>query len=1061
MGNTFQSKRVLLEDDVSGDSPSHKPCAAPETVVDSSPRPTTSGDDGSVKTTVTSNTPSHTATISPTSPTTATPATATATSNSTTAATVNNTNTQAPLPSPQAIVVERLLRRYTHPGDDHNQKLEKTLGGIRTDVMPRISDCLKRYRTLQNRLSLITMPEEGGLMSLEAQNYVQSVCNKEDIRLALYGATGAGKSSLVNFLCGWKILPIKSGHCTARVCLLKYAEPKDACIRSARVVDGKLVPADLFVSLAPYCDEEPNETQRAAVRDLLKLYLDRRNLLPENIQDLLTTVLIVEYPIAFLKAGIQLADLPGASKGDPLEHILSPFLPLFLAAFRPHGLGFCYGIAAFDKAENFAWKKLMKVMVDSDSWTPVFFVNTRTDLKDLAGELDIPSKVVTEAHLTRLCDQRLEQLLQAPSITLDILSTQLDFEPDTSFCIVGARNMLPKRAKYMSYYTLFMDRFVRWIVSIQMKACCRALEQLSAASGNFFQILMGLSTSSCEDIQRMEADAKERILLVKARILTGIDQCTQAFPSLLVRKVQEQRDAFLKEAVSLSPGSERERAEKYLAENLREWLEDNVISYVIKEVHSQIQKSIEENTRQLLNVKDEKVKDLLRSALPYFNEKVYRRSLVAAVGLVEAQRLELQAGAKHKVEDFISKRLNDVRILSAQRQRMKNYRSQESTEWDTTYWTGMRSDFGKLFAETLHIQDLLLEDPPVFPSPSASSSPTSTFSPCYSPLERYRKDSYPLEAIWNNQTVSVKVVDVSEGSKDNPGKFFEDLYHWHRMAQCSPHVLPLHMVFKQTVFRCNTPLSESRDMRGGGKEHTSQQSEVWCVVYPQFTCTLNDFLERHISSMQLIDALEIAKTIITAIRDIHEFGTVHGNLRLEAVVVNAQGSKVTGVAVAGFRTKAGSSNNSTDNPNDNGGRSSSSSTRDDENNTSFSSANLLSRAMDDSSADRLFHSPKEHVDILSFGKILSELTPKPKLLRCHMIGGDETTACTARGGSSVVTDATLHLVTARGTPPQVVKLISRCVSTEASLRPTAQKVVKRLTNICASPIEMLALLEED
>ncbi|KAH3760486.1 hypothetical protein Pelo_7647 [Pelomyxa schiedti] len=943
------------------------------------------------------------------------------------------------------VVASRFVKEHTNACDTYHEKLAKSLVAVREQLIP--VNYFGRYESLQKQLSdMMMIPEESALMPPEDQESVRRACSKEEpVRIATYGPTGVGKTSLINSLCGQHILQVQNGHCTARVCVLKYADPENACIRSAKVVDGHIVTGEVLESLT-------NLTPPETVSGKLFPHLDRSAMLQgveneETMRDILTTIIVVEYPVPLLKAGIELVDLPGHAISDSLGAIIFPFIALVLRHYRPHGVVFCFATAKFGKQDEGALTTLKEVIAEAskglsvDDYTPdIFFANTHFDFDDIAEELNGDPNLITEAAILRIYDRHLKKMLQSPATRSFTIPD--DFQKCMSFCCVSAHDLMCNKPSSKFTHGLFMDKFLHWIIAAEQKRCCTALEQIGRASGTFFRNLTALCTCSCEDIQKMRKTAEERIHCTEERLLADITQCTQQLPFILKEEIQSVRDHFLRTALSLpfeydpsSRVSKTQQAETYLTQNLIHWLKVNVIHPVITKVRIQIQKCIEENLQQLDTTED--VRDLLWNAGPNYVATMRRHALAAMVGLtclsicatlatlllapvtgggsllifglgtsvtaslgtlgaslypeinytvddefkkdlalrmldslcerekVEAQRVKLETMARGRATEFIAQRMLRVSDLCKQRLTMINACPEDKIT-ALGKWSTMRRKFGKLIARIRASEDMMLHDNPVLLPPCSSL----TSSPCAA-LE----GNCTREGIWNDTTVYVKVVDLPMRNESGQREFFEDLHHWHQMTQCSQHVLPLKMVFRQ-------------------------QPNLWCVVYPRFTYSLKEHMERHISTMRLEDALVIAREIIGTIKDLHQGSIVHSNLRLETIVVTVEGNKVTDVAVAGFST-------------------------------------ITEDGSCSEAANRLFCTPK--VDIFAFGVILSELTPKPTLRRCLA-----TTAGVAP-----------QLPTARGTPPQLVNLINQCVATDPDVRPTARLLFEALSSMCQSPIEMV------
>ncbi|KAH3760483.1 hypothetical protein Pelo_7644 [Pelomyxa schiedti] len=441
-------------------------------------------------------------------------------------------------PPLEYVMASRFVNRHCNPSDTYHDKLTKALVAIRDQVIPAISECFQRYEMLQKELP----PEVSDLMPKQEQEFVRSVCSKNPVRIAFFGPTGAGKSSLINSLCGQHILPVRSGHGTATICLLKYAEPEDACIRSAKVVDGHIVAGDVLESLTKFCTRsEPgapiadSEPPPETVGGKLSLHLGQKSLLQGVENDgtkrtVFNTIIVVEYPVPLLKAGIELVDLPGHAISDPLGAIIFPFMPALLGAYHPHGVVFCFATAAFEIREQRALTSLKEVMTKAseglsvDDYSPaVFFANTCVDIKNIADELNgtVPN-LITEAAVLRIYDKHLKQMLESPAT--NSFAIPRDFKMCTCFCCVSAHDFLYSSAFSKMTHGIFIDKLLHWIVATQQRRCCTALAQICTASGAVFRNLTALSTCSDEEILKEEEVTKQGILCTREHILAGVTE---------------------------------------------------------------------------------------------------------------------------------------------------------------------------------------------------------------------------------------------------------------------------------------------------------------------------------------------------------------------------------------------------------------------------------------------------------------------------------------------------------------------------------------------------------
>ncbi|KAH3745175.1 hypothetical protein Pelo_13411 [Pelomyxa schiedti] len=945
-------------------------------------------------------------------------------------------------------------------------------------------------------------------MPPDDKKFVRSVCSKAPVRIAFYGHTASGKSSLINSLCGQRILPMRSGYCTARVCVLKYAEKEKACIRTAKVVNGEI----------QYALGEPfslaNVRNNQELQGNIIKYLARETLLPEesgaandkrkgdiDVVDIVTTIVFVEYPVPLLKSGIQLVDLPGHAISDPIGKPISKFMPLFLGAYCPHGVVFCYKTAVFDGDEQCALTKMEQVLfqastgLSADEYIPeVFFANTHVDLGNILDESQGSDlELIQDNDITTSYQKLLEHMRRSPATRSFTISD--DFQKCTSFCCVSAHDFLYHHE--LRTFQPFMDKFLHWIIAVQQRLCCRALTQISSASGTFFENLAALPCS-LEDIETKRKTTTERIETGKATVLARIALRTKDLPNLLIHKVEEIKDEFLEKAIALSfeetPRSiTSDQAQRYLEEKLAPWLAVNVVHPVITDLRQRIQDDVKAEFQRIMKMEDNDVRELLQVASPTYSHIMRRLAyagVATAAGLnfaaflaaaicvpftggasapvavilgvsacslagvtraiaphtgeqpidtafkknaaqrmldklcdpiqVEKQRKVLEYVCCERTTRYFQRHLDRVTCLGQHREQMKKTdgvveledlrllfgtlnaealemrdsiflgltiqtqtSSTTTTSSSSTITTAAVADGGNELAAAKAWESAVLADDTdtdtgtgtgtgtgtnegATPAPTAPGEPimttavkteTATSAPAPSTTTTTTTCS-----VNSSQTVSMKV-DLRKRNKAYRSAFFEDLSHWNQIQHCSTHVLQL-----KRVFRDNNP-------------------RVWCMEHPQFTLTLKDYLEKHIRNMKLSAALDIAKTIITAIRDIHEFGIVCGNLKRENVVVTTEGDKVT-TALAGFEV------------------------------TDIKESNVSGIDV-----NRFSCSPK--VDIFAFGVILSELTR-------HF------------------TTTGVPQLLAPGTPLQLTNLINQCVTTKLNQRPSAWKVLESLSKIhCA------------
>jgi len=452
------------------------------------------------------------------------------------------------------------------------------------------------------------------------------------VRLAAFGATGAGKSTLINALLQGIVMQTGGGHITARICVLRHSEKQHASIRVCRIVDNEneLEPiggsdeqADpsAYVSLA---DARPHEVQRR-----LTPFICRSHAPPasdaEQLKAWTSCVVVVSYPFDLLAAGLELIDLAGVANDDPNPYLFDA-RQRFLQTYRPHGILFCYSLAHWDLAERTAYKELQshceggRMGVDPPD---IFFANTKADEATLAH---------TKGFILRLEPDKLTELIIRAEETgrfQALLDMRLPFSflPESldaclNFAMVNACEFLEKPESKI--FSSFMQRLVRWIMAVQVRRMTTAASTVQRAVNAFYTTLNIHKTRSENDI---EAEREEALQALDAFRTQAREACIGVIESLPGQVAELARDervkaALLQQAIAVQLeafdgnrliGETRKLARGAFIDKFTPYVEQELRAPMLRQLDQQLARQLRAQVKILL--RRSKVLDSLNAAV--------------------------------------------------------------------------------------------------------------------------------------------------------------------------------------------------------------------------------------------------------------------------------------------------------------------------------------------------------------------------------------------------------------------------------------------------------------
>ncbi|KAH3763173.1 caspase 8 [Pelomyxa schiedti] len=760
----------------------------------------------------------------------------------------------------------KFITRHTAQDDTSRQKLGKCLASLPEHLFAPTALCFEGFKTLHGEvLEFLGGTEEAALMSTTIQKYVENICQPHPLRIAFFGPEGSGKSALLDCLCGGTILPPGHSLCSYKVCLLRFAKQSNACVRIGRILNGTIVAGEVLERLQDCSSASEIGTH-------LAVHLSNASL-PNGVTELqawLKEFIIAEVPLPLLETGIELANLPGSTYFEQFGDILAPFLTTFLSAYLPHGVVFSFTTLPFGPTELKACAQLKQILSHSasDNIPEIFFANTHVELQRIAIELN-----------------------KRPSST-----TRIDVEKFNS------------------------DRLSTLLNRMQLadQRCNQALEYMVDALGCFFRNFNTLRLSTPAGTEKWYRDIVGMIDNFQTACEQELRSKLTPIPSIIARKMQKVRKEF-SEDERIIPLEYLSKYREPLAEKLTYPIVNDLCCFFKESIHKSLQKLVEDDTlREIVQIAELNIISHLRYCLdcyssqtdagprvpPFVNrlmddhfsqlfdtrvieeklrqvfdarvidEKVRQSSILEAMlrSVLAFQNDCLSSDATFFFEvtrRTLKRFTSDLKTILEQRRKLRADMIPHFQKHSTNL-TEMRHLIGQLIAEILALQAKHREiDPP--------SEILSGVSPRLD-IDTGGRGTSALEVVWENRHMMGRELDMAVATKAVQCQFFEDAFFRHTVEDTALNILPFQLLFKQ--------------------------ADKWFMICPRFSCSLKDYLLKYISILSLTDVAFIAQRVISGIRDIHKFGIVHGDIRLENILVNVLGTKVTDLAIAGYGLSA-------------------------------------------------------------------------------------------------------------------------------------------------------------
>lgn len=468
-----------------------------------------------------------------------------------------------------------------------------------------VSQFLTNERSFIKALTDQDHNEEMQLLPESLRRVVQHTASHPEAVLPFFGSNSAGKSALINALLGASFMPSDIGHVTARICILSYAEKKDACVYLTRLDEYQTggTPHEM-VSIADLDTE--------SVCKLLKSKLAR----PEDKPDVapfdewVTWIVNIKYPFELLKSGMIFVDLPGVSDTDkgPVQKLLTEFV----RSVRPTGLCFLYGNPAFANAEVAAYEMLENALEktkDAKLDPEIFFVATKLDFEQICHDEGVyDGEEYDPASFTKFIKNRWKMLKTNKRVGHIVKAST--YETDINFAVANALDYTKRndydlgREEIEATFQEFRRRLFTFSVALQRVRFQTVYQRILDGSGLFFRIYNQHRSKEHERMEAQAMEAQEAVKSLQRDLVRSANSVIDRLPSLLKEECKLQWEVLWTAADGVSKeydGQTRSKCQDEVIQKIRDAvatpLTDHVISRVTKRMEEELLKAIQDVIR--------------------------------------------------------------------------------------------------------------------------------------------------------------------------------------------------------------------------------------------------------------------------------------------------------------------------------------------------------------------------------------------------------------------------------------------------------------------------------
>ncbi|KAJ3336290.1 hypothetical protein HDU93_003123 [Gonapodya sp. JEL0774] len=755
-------------------------------------------------------------------------------------------------------------------------------------------------------------------------------------RLGFYGATSTGKTSCINKLLGWDILTTRSGHTTYRNLVVKYSSPGILRLGLYNLKDGMLLP-----TIGPHNTPQTYHwSSEQDEDDLPETFLDQLEALTvrselnnsdfvASIEATSKQVVVLECDVRLLECGVELIDMPGTSDSDILRAAMDTAREHFLQQYRPHGIVFCYSQRLPDSGDLKAFKELEKCVytvsaLETDCDLPeILFNHTRQGIKQFKEELGRQSLRggFDQEHLKQFEVKRFHDL-RAANISLVKLPSTLEASVNFS---IG-----PPEGNEPIIFGNFVDHLVDFVLACQIKRLVAAFFAVADACNNFFTVLRRLR-QNVEERKHLTQEARTYLTHLDKQLRSDVESLTRRFPAAVARWSSTMEDEGLSEArdvrliaypdgTKLHSREDQNKAVGAFMQDFASWIADKIFKPAIQEFHVVLQRMIQERFLAAFNEQNPILTQAIRDQLqlnfdfhlrmlePTHSWLQFGLTLLWQFGLIGLGPLV----TIHTMMDFLVLRVFGKTVDAAWKadvaknalDKLKS-RSFNTEVVEEKAKEALQELVGKVSAEITRLEHQIERLEAIAQERSRKKQQEFKFRRDFAESEAHCFEA--LTRILNPTMVHYQLGDtIGSGAVGNVYKVCSTDRHVIKVLKPNATDGAKRLFLEEIHYgrTLNSILGENSRVVGPLGAFKNNAG-CWSIVYPAFDMDLAAVIteyEARGERIPLDKALALAIGVAKSIKEIHDAGFIHRDIKPQNVVVNIGGSNTFQVALCDLGT---------------------------------------------------------------------------------------------------------------------------------------------------------------
>ncbi|GAM21727.1 hypothetical protein SAMD00019534_049020 [Acytostelium subglobosum LB1] len=362
----------------------------------------------------------------------------------------------------------------------------------------RIKKCVEDIHNIETK-HLKDVSSLGHVLSKDTSQLINSITNDTFAKIAVCGTIGSGKTALIRSLLDDIPLPTGNGGKTKRICVVRYAELKDAKVSLCTLdrTNSKLkpIPDKAATSLAQY------PTTKEIDRQLLDKFIRWDPSQECKFKEFISKIVLIEYPITLLKCGVELFDIPGYGPND--TNSFKELRQAFLEHMDPHGVLFCFPNSTFTPEDRNIYNHILQTLgIKQPHGDRVFVVNTMFSLLSLAYDLGVNHLNDLDCLMAEV-DKLDQMIVKTINFGADHINNSNNL---VNFSRINSLEYLERLPNGLVTFNRFIKRLTRWMMMLEHRRLCTSYRLIINDCGRYLRTYQQLCSKSLmnKEVENLE-----------------------------------------------------------------------------------------------------------------------------------------------------------------------------------------------------------------------------------------------------------------------------------------------------------------------------------------------------------------------------------------------------------------------------------------------------------------------------------------------------------------------------------------------------------------------------